>query len=185
MLLSLAMLPTTRGVGFFPDLHKRCIAVECKSELQVEMPMGKRRVCWFQCQSLWARTVPFIIFLPLPTSSTLIRLPVHLKRNVNTRQSPAFLSTSICFLIVCLLGCKWMLDVNECCHLSLSGQPLDEASVSASSKADVIPINYSENCIISGPSWGDSLSPTSPFELRLFRYLIRATLYVLASCWYK
>lgn len=93
--------------------------------------------------------------------------------------------TSICFLIVCLLGCKWMLDVNECCHLSLSGQPLDEASVSASSKADVIPINYSENCIISGPSWGDSLSPTSPFELRLFRYLIRATLYVLASCWYK
>lgn len=33
-------------------------------------------------------------------------LTVHIKRNANTHQSGAFPPTSVCFLIVCLLGCK-------------------------------------------------------------------------------
>lgn len=33
-------------------------------------------------------------------------LAVHIKRNANTHQSGAFPTTSVCFLILCLLGCK-------------------------------------------------------------------------------
>lgn len=52
VLLSVAIPLTTQGVVIFPDLDKIFTAVGWQSELQVEIPMGKQRGCWFQCQSL-------------------------------------------------------------------------------------------------------------------------------------
>lgn len=130
------------------------------------------------CYPYYLPTIANKFYFDQVTSAFLegLALAVRIKILISLQHFP--LPQSVFWLCACL-------DVNECCCLSLSGQPLDGTYLSPSSRADVIPINYSENCIILGPSWGDSLSSASPFELRLFRYPLRATLYVLAGCWYK
>lgn len=115
------MPPTTRGLGFFSwssqEMH--CCGVEIwvasgNEHGEIKGMLVAMSVPLSQNCSPYLPTIAHKFYFDQVTSAFLggVALAVHIKRNANTHQSPAFPPTSICFLIVCLLGSKRMLDVN-------------------------------------------------------------------------